>query len=665
MSGTTPEPGMPDEPGIPNAVDRLFFGRDDAETDLTDGLLRQSFLRTYAYGAVLGGRKSLVIGRKGSGKSAICRMLNADGGYPGDTVLITPDDAAGDEIRRFALQGLTEDTAKSLIWRYVFAVHAARHLVRHSREAHSLPKVKSVRALWKFLQSNGETQDEHLYDRLRRGTSRLQTAELSLSAFGVEAVLGLGAESAATAGAASEGARALRQLEVLERGVAAAFEELGCAAQHPPLLFLVDQLENIWGTDQDSHALVTGLLLAAKYVTTKYSSDYNKAVRCALFLRADIYDTLNFVDGDRFRVDELRITWPRTDLRDLALARAGASLDGPLTRDQLWSGIFSGSVHGEPVDDYLFTRALARPRDVLQLLTACRDIAHEQGHQQVLETDVVNAVLRFSRWKLQDLIKEYLVNFPYLKALLALFENAGYVVMRQGLERRFAPYRDVLSQQFPAYNESFTLDGVISTLYAINFLGIRRGAEVAYAESAPAPLLPHEQEFHIHPCFRPALGALDAMGLPDYEPEAGRRLWDAQATFRATMMGYSDIGAPVRRDIRLRRQVVASCRRLLDLLARSPELPRDSRSDLCHRVALVLSDNSDEPDPPLSDASPDVNGEVVAAANYFSSLAMGLEENGFADLPVTRALRAESRALIQSVGGAIGGGSGSESGGGH
>lgn len=213
--------------GQPDVVQRLFFGRDDAENDLADGLLREGFVSTSAYEAALTGRKMLIIGRKGSGKSAICRRLASDDGYPGATTLITPDDAAGDEIRRFELQGLTADTAKSLIWRYVFAVHAARHLVAQSRKRRP---PAAVRALRKFLEANDEGGDERrLYNDLRRGTRGLQAASLSLSAFGVaEASMELGG------GGGSEGARATRQLEVLERGVAAAFAALGYADERPP-----------------------------------------------------------------------------------------------------------------------------------------------------------------------------------------------------------------------------------------------------------------------------------------------------------------------------------------------------------------------------------------------------------------------------------------------
>jgi hypothetical protein len=49
----------------------LFFGCDDAELDIAEGgLLRAGFLPIPAYEAVRKGRKHLIIGRKGSGKSA-------------------------------------------------------------------------------------------------------------------------------------------------------------------------------------------------------------------------------------------------------------------------------------------------------------------------------------------------------------------------------------------------------------------------------------------------------------------------------------------------------------------------------------------------------------------------------------------------------------------
>ncbi|WP_369226067.1 hypothetical protein AB5J52_35060 [Streptomyces sp. R39] len=145
----------------------------------------------------------------------------------------------------------------------MFALHAARHLVAHARDAHGR-RSPAVRALRRFLRRNGESADEPgvpLGSRLAQSAKGLQTS-LSLEAFGVKAGLDL-------AQAPSEGAHAARQLEVVEQGVARAFDELGCDAAHEPLFLMVDQLEQVWSAETDSNSMVIGLLLAARHGTER------------------------------------------------------------------------------------------------------------------------------------------------------------------------------------------------------------------------------------------------------------------------------------------------------------------------------------------------------------------------------------------------------------
>src|SRR5262245_7722367 len=93
-------------PSLPANLDRLYFGRDDAESDVGEtGLLRAGFLRTQAYEMALSGRKQLLIGRKGSGKSAICVMLAES--MQSMSSIVTPDEISADEIRQFELRGVT------------------------------------------------------------------------------------------------------------------------------------------------------------------------------------------------------------------------------------------------------------------------------------------------------------------------------------------------------------------------------------------------------------------------------------------------------------------------------------------------------------------------------------------------------------------------------
>ncbi len=277
---------------------------------------------------------------------------------------------------------------------------------------------------------------------------------------------------------------------------------------------MVDQLELVWSAETDSNSMVIGLLLAAKHAASLYGS----AVRVLLFLRADIYDSLHFGEGDKFRGDELRITWTEQALRDLALARARASAGADLTSETLWGELFPAAVEGEETATYLFRRCLPRPRDAIQFLNLCQETASLiHGRDRITEADVVQAGRQFSDWKLKDLALEYLVAHPFLKHLFPLFQNTGYVVTRAVLATRFQAAAESLHRLFPAYADALTVPGVVDVLYAVGFLGVRRGNDVVFAGGDDLPAQFHETEFHVHPCFRAALGATSAIDLRHFE----------------------------------------------------------------------------------------------------------------------------------------------------
>ena len=636
---------MADEP----LLARLHFGREDAERDVTEGLLlRGGFLPNAAYRAALSGQKMLIIGRKGSGKSAVCMQLMADGGhhYAGRE-LVTPDEAAGNEIRRFELQGLPGDSAKALIWRYLFAVHAARHLVAHAKDApHGRKTPDSVKALARFLKQNGEAAGgERLVDRLAQGARGLQTS-LSLEAFGIKAGLDL-------AQAPSEGAQALRQLDVVEQGVVRGFADLGCAGVHGPFLLMVDQLEQVWSAEPDSVSMVIGLLLAAKHAAGLYGT----GVRFLLFFRADIYDSLTFGEGDKYRGDELRIAWTERALRELAVARARASAGGEVGQERLWGEVFPQTVDGEETASYLFRRCLPRPRDAIQFLNLCQHTAWWTNERdRITETDVREAGLQFSQWKLDDLAGEYQVAHPFLRNLFPLFQNNGYVVTRAALATRFDAAAATLHTLFPAYADALTLPGVVGILHSVGFLGVRRGNDVVFAGGNGLPVQPHETEFHVHPCFRAALGATSAIDLRHYEP------YDALAlnthVAQAGNSAVVDAGSTVLdRPDRLAAELRRSCHSILAQTGRAVSLAQDARDEIGQRINHVLEDVNGNSVGALS--TYDIEEQLLSAAHYFDGLAAqllasGLEEGAGGAGGVAHRMEDEARRLRAVAGGSYG-----------
>jgi len=580
----------------------LYFGRDDAEMDIAEGgLLRAGFLPTPAYEAARRARKHLIIGRKGSGKSAICRTLAAQDDPALVTLLVTPDALSAEEIRRFELRGVEPGMAKRMLWRYVLATQVAKHLVTHAKAAHK--KTPAIGRLHTFLVDNGELDVSR--PKLYETVKKLKTS-LKLQAFGV------GLE----VGSPSEGTRTDHQLDVVERHIGLAAEELACPADHPRLLLLVDQIEDVWSEDGDADGLVIGLLKAARAVGARFPR-----VSCVVFLRSDIYDLLRFADKDKYHGDELRVGWSAERLRELVVARARASLG---VEDGLWGGIFPAEVSGTPAWDYIVRHTLMRPRDVIHLCNLCRDTAENNGHEVITEADVDEAVRLYSQWKLEDLPNEYFANHPFLDALLAIFKDHGYLVTRTALDRRLAEVRGVLAARFPERAEALTTDNVLDILYDIGFLGVRRNDHVVYAVHHGGRVELSDDEFHVHPAFRPALRATRASITQIFEP--GRL---SGAVHRS--LSNNSAGGGLRRgtaDYQALVQLRGDVRRLLSAVDEVSLLPPEVHQEVSaslrsvgRHLDVLFSD------PPSGDQ---LIEQVAYVRTFLNQLAGRLEAEGFA-----------------------------------
>ena len=438
------------------------------------------------------GDKRLIIGRKGSGKSAICMVLagtdhSATSAYV--TSLITPDLDSFEQIRGFALQGVPDQVTQALFWRYVVSVQIAKYIVAHTESNH--PKLPtSVKKLQRFLKSNGEVADPKFHREFWVIIQRIKS--LSMGAFGAKISFELDAPS--------EGLKISNKLKVIESTIQRALEDLNCPPNHAGLLLLVDQVEQIWSNDSASDTMVMGLLLAGKHVSKKFSK-----IRCVIFLRSDIYDALQFTEADKFHGDEMRIDWTPAALADLLLTRARLSLGVEIPQDYLWGQLFPHRRAGHKTKEYLLARTQLRPRDLIQFANVCRDTAVQNGHDSITAEDMRQAELIYSRLKLQDLTSEYRVNYPFLDQLFAVFRNAQSDVTRQLIGKRLDPAIKRILRRYPEYASSLNSRDIIDILYSIGFLGVERKGSVVYIYDDPVLVEPEEFRFHIHPSVRPAL----------------------------------------------------------------------------------------------------------------------------------------------------------------
>jgi hypothetical protein len=493
---------------VEDALNRLYFGKDDAESDISAaGLLRESFVPTATYRAVLDGQKTLVIGRKGAGKSAIAVTLFS---YPPegfDVSLITPDEISAEELRSFELPGITPEQAKALVWRYVFAVQVAKFVVSHASH-HDGQIPDSVKRLRKFLIDNGESSDLRVHEKFWKLVARLK-ASFTLEAFGIK----VGAEVGP-----SQGIRAHSQLDLLEEKIAACQRDLACDRSHRRLLLLVDQIEKIWINDRESDTMVTGLLLAAKHTAAAFG-----ATQCITLLREDIYDLVQFADRDKFRGDETAIRWTKDTLLELIVRRVRVSVGADLGETDVWGKLFPRQVDDVDVRWYLVSRTLMRPRELIQLCNLCRDTAIKNGNSTISATDILEAEVQYSSWKLQDLIAEYRVNYPFLADLFVIFQSSAYLITRLALQQRITRVAEALASRYPQFSSVFNLDDALHLLYGIGFLGVLRDGVSRYSYDDPVQLQPEDSGFVIHPSFRQALRSTSSLDIRPYDSQLAER----------------------------------------------------------------------------------------------------------------------------------------------
>ncbi|MBW4670294.1 MAG: ATP-binding protein [Cyanomargarita calcarea GSE-NOS-MK-12-04C] len=612
-------------------IQSLYFGKDDAETDFKgSGLLQGSFLKTTIYEDIKSRKKSLVIGRKGSGKSALCLMLKKELSLEEKTYvcLVTPDAISADEIRQFQMSGVNEQQSKKLIWKYIFLVQICKFLLEVARNhndwesssdnsdwsvendlSHTLNKIRS------FLVENNEVDDLNFQEKFWSIINRIQT-KITLKAFDQSAEIETNHET-------NEGKNFDYKLDFLEKYL----EKLLKFFQKYKFYILVDKVDEIWDNDTSSDKTVIGLLMASKQINEIYDNAF-----CTVFLRADIYEQLQFFDKDKLRGDEVSVTWTSEKLPEIILERAKASTKNrDLTSDSFWSEYFPQQINTETTSDFILSYTLMRPREIIQLCNLCVDTARREGSITVECKHITQAIDSYSNWKLNDLIGEYIINYPFLNDLLILFSNTSYVVPRQCFEIVFERVIPALEERYSNYKNYLNIDTVLNILYGIGFLGVERVDKSVFYYQNAKTVEETDKVFIVHPAFRNALKCTSSIDIEGYSATDG--IGNFKRYFSEIQRGRSAtrVTGEILRSQPDRDGGISYLRKMLDAfrtIVIKEEIPVEVKNEISRNLSVMIkqidefTENSDYPD---------MQGEIIRIniITYLSKLKEKLSATGF------------------------------------
>ncbi len=475
-------------------LERIDLGDVAAENEIQ--ALRTYFVKTPQFQQARQGHARLVIGRKGSGKTAIFYGIrNQLSRSKGMLVLdLKPEGHQFTRLRETVLvhlsDGIQQHTLTSF-WHYLLLLEAANKLIEREgssawRDPDSLKKFKELKSLYrKSAEAEGDFSE-----RLMRLVNRI------VDRFPKEAVGALKSPEI-TGMVYMDDIKPFRELVVQH------LQDVG------GLWILFDNIDKGFPTHglKKGDVLIVRCLLEATRKLQRAIEKANVVCRSSVFIRRDVYDLLVDHTPDRGKETYANLDWSDLQLvKELLVKRfnyEAPELEGDF--EAIWSQLFDPHVGGESSFRYITSRTFLRPRDILNFVRKCIQVAVSHSHSRVEQEDIMSAEEAFSEDMLNELRYELRDIYPDLDDPLLEFLGTDYKLSKDEL--------DLILMEAKVLETR--LDRVRDLLLWFCFIGVTKNNEKHYAYqvqySIPKLLAiikekkANEKAFIIHPAFRKTL----------------------------------------------------------------------------------------------------------------------------------------------------------------
>ncbi len=382
------------------------FGRLDAESDPHLG---QFFLDTGVTSRIESGERTLILGRKGSGKTALFTAAKLR------PVILRLDfhDYAWDAHKAIQELGGSADARYMASWAFTFLVAACREWakspyseVRDSAQAMQL-RIYGADAIGGPL--------DILVDRAKR------IRQIDLPSAGDFGSLG-SVKFAEPAGA---------QLALTAHQWVPLLEELArkCLPRHPLTIF-IDRLDDGWDASEEIKLMLAGAIKAARNLNLVLGRTQSTPF-VVLFLRTDIFELLRFGDKGKLSQDTESIEWSDDALVSMVNKRIASAC--PVHVDAAWDAVFSTERMRQrtTIQRYILKRTMRRPRDLVAFCLEIKKVAKSNGVAIATRTEVYKAEEAYSKHIHGELVDEMHKQLPDTDQYFAALNQVGHVKFNQ------------------------------------------------------------------------------------------------------------------------------------------------------------------------------------------------------------------------------------------
>lgn len=484
----------------------LDFGAPAAERDVSKGLY-EYFVESEEYRRVATGAKTLVLGNRGTGKSAIFKVA-AERNRKTNAVVIElrPEDYAYEmlhaTLRREADGKWAKTAAFAAAWKYLLLLLTLRRL----NDSGFKLKVGGEAKIHSYLRDNIKGEQASAIALLVSYIKRIEGVKIGTYEAGIRT-------------RDLDGLYKLEELQPLMPALCGLLDR-------KPVAIFVDELDQGWDSSDDARAFVAGLVQAANALNQLHHN-----LRVFVSLRQELYDNIPalYEDAQKYRDVIEVIRWDEDRLKSLIANRVRHTVPALKHMDdqQCWESVFVPVLQYRQSKsfNYVVDRTLFRPREMIQFCTEALEVARQQNGLPIDYTVLNVAEIRYSGDRAKDIAAEYRFQYPGLLSVFETLRGRAFAMDRDELEYTClqlvegeiqvdAEAHRWISNQDPEY--------LIEVLWRIGFLRAQAvGGIKALQRSGSTYLGSYQVEhlnlrnltrFHVHPMFRSYLGMKEAKG---------------------------------------------------------------------------------------------------------------------------------------------------------
>jgi len=460
----------------------------------SDQDLMRYFVRTPLLDKALKQGRWMIIGRKGTGKTAVYEYLRQAppseiNGFASIPLSFRDYPWPIQRLYREAMEAEISSYQRS--WRYLIFTRCLAALISSLEKTKKLPG--ELASTKKVLAKLYGTPNPSVVEIIKSKLFRLKSVSLP----GIEAddasltLGGLEFEDVA------EDEQLRRKLRANAFQLLDFFERtFRTHAKGTKQLVIIDQLDENWlqGEVEEYSRILVNLLLCAQSINN--DPELRDKIKILIFLRADIYETLRFNDKNKVYQDSaVEIKWDYDALDAMVTERIQRYAPNSLNLDmsEKTGAIFQKKTvrHGATPLRHMLRRSFYRPRDVIVYLNKIRDVHNPASGSIYTSKDLYAAERTVSSSMYDELIDEWSAQKPDFELYLMALQNIGYEIFTR------QQYAEKYSSLKPGVTDA-DVNEILRFLFSNSIIGQKASVNWEYFCTNPNIQIDFQIPFHVN-----------------------------------------------------------------------------------------------------------------------------------------------------------------------